>query len=705
MTALSSHKTEHLDEDVNHNADTENTGSVIPQPAKNSTVLLAGRYETICTIKSGAMGSIYRARDLRLDNIVAVKKMIFSSSNLDEERYAEERFMEEGRLLSELHHEGLPKVIDYFREADPETGQYSHYLVMTFIDGEDLDAMMVSREKKPYPAWEALAYLRQILDILSYLHSRIPPVIYRDLKPSNIMIDNGKAYLVDFGIARIFQPRQKGTAVGTPGYAAPEQYKGFAEPRSDLYSLGVVMHYICTGRDPEDGSRSPFSFEAPKALNPDIPQSLSDIIMSMVQIVPEKRPRSAEELLKTVSPSKKRTRAPGRQIPRAELVAAITAFILPVALCIIVTLLSLHYPESHGMRRTSVSYRKSVGTASDAVDRYSPAQAKKALKDMGIDCTGKSLIECVKNSDLVGAKLLLISGIDPDTEDSENIYTPLRHAIAKDNINMAAMLIARGANVNRTNNQMSTPLHCAAFKGNLPITKLLLSNGAALNIHDSQGATPLHMTADNGKREVAEYLISQGAEVDSTDLRGATPLHYAVTFNHKDVAQLLIAHGADVNSRDTNGATPIFYVKAPDMTELLVSKGADVKIRCGTLATPLHAASEGCPSEVLSILIDKGANIRAEDEKGRTPLHYALSDDPLKILISKGADISAKTKDGDTPLHSAAGRNATFALKALLEGGADINAINNEGRTPLSLARGKGHQDTVKILLEHGARE
>ena len=114
-------------------------GSASPdilQDAEKSMILLAGRYEILSTIKSGAMGNVFRARDTRLNCTVAVKKMIFTSSNPVEVQYAEERFMEEGRLLSELHHEGLPKVIDFFREADPETGQYSHYLVMTFIEGK-----------------------------------------------------------------------------------------------------------------------------------------------------------------------------------------------------------------------------------------------------------------------------------------------------------------------------------------------------------------------------------------------------------------------------------------------------------------------------------------------------------------------------------------------------------------------------------------
>lgn len=259
---------------------------------------LDARYEVISTIKSGAMGCVYRARDTRLNNIVALKKMHSSRMTPEDLQYAEKHFREEGEMLSTLHHGGLPKVIDYFTEDDPVTKSPAHYLVMTFIEGKDLDTIMDERGKRPFGVDEALDIFRQILSIFKYLHSRTPPVIYRDLNPRNVMIREGQVFLVDFGIARLFSPGQKGTAIGTPSYTAPEQYKGFAEPRSDLYSLGALMHYLLTGNDPEDASNTLFTFLPLRDLSPDVPRYLEGIIMSLVDIVPDRRPSSAADVMR-----------------------------------------------------------------------------------------------------------------------------------------------------------------------------------------------------------------------------------------------------------------------------------------------------------------------------------------------------------------------------------------------------------------------
>lgn len=279
----------------------------IPAPGGKTRIclLLDNRYEVLNVVKPGAMGCIYRARDTRLNNTVAIKKMFSSPESLVDQEYAEKRFEEEAKLLSALHHSGLPKVFDYFKETDPETQQLAHYLVMTFIEGSDFETIIKNRNRAPFPIDEAIAYFRQILLILNYLHTQKPPIIYRDLNPRNIMLSNGSIFMVDFGIARVFKPEKKGTAIGTPGYASPEQYKGEAEPRSDLFSLGVVMHYLLTGRDPEDSSQQIFKFQPIRQINPSVPEYLESIIMSLLSIVPDQRPRSAQEVIQTLNANKR----------------------------------------------------------------------------------------------------------------------------------------------------------------------------------------------------------------------------------------------------------------------------------------------------------------------------------------------------------------------------------------------------------------
>jgi formylglycine-generating enzyme required for sulfatase activity/tRNA A-37 threonylcarbamoyl transferase component Bud32 len=281
----------------------------------NTPDILVNRYEIISTIGSGAMGCVYKAKDTRLGNIVAVKQMLSSFTNPQEIQHAETRFKEEAKMLSALRHQGLPKVIDY-SDKEPSTGKPLHFLVMEFIEGKDLRTIIHERGQKPFPVDEVLDYFRQILDILHYLHTHIPPIVHRDLNPRNIMVQNGKIFLVDFGIAKLFNPQQKGTAIGTAGYAAPEQYKGAAEPRSDIFSLGAVMHYLVTGIDPEDASSKLFSFEQVRKANPSVPEYLDTLIVSMVDIVIDQRPQSAEALIKTLD-EKQQISAQSVQHPQA----------------------------------------------------------------------------------------------------------------------------------------------------------------------------------------------------------------------------------------------------------------------------------------------------------------------------------------------------------------------------------------------------
>ncbi|MHC9544717.1 MAG: protein kinase [Vulcanimicrobiota bacterium] len=261
--------------------------------ASSSLPLIQNRYEIEAKLKEGGMGCIYRARDLRLNTVVAVKKMLSRTVSAQEQRDAEMRFKREAELLSKLHHGGLPKVIDYFRDADPEKpSNNAHFLVMTFIEGKDLDTIIAAKNQKPFPADKVIDFARQILQILNYLHSQNPPVIYRDLNPRNIMVREGKIVLVDFGIARVFTPQKKATMIGTPGYAPIEQHKGYAEPRSDLYALGAVMHYLLTGQDPEDPGRPSFSFDLVKKINKSVPDWLEALIASLLEDRCDARPSS-----------------------------------------------------------------------------------------------------------------------------------------------------------------------------------------------------------------------------------------------------------------------------------------------------------------------------------------------------------------------------------------------------------------------------
>jgi serine/threonine protein kinase len=259
-----------------------------PTPSVRSSQppsLLKDRYQVLKKLGAGGYGTVYKAQDTEFGGrMVAIKEM--SQRELDGKDKAEaiEAFKKEAFMLAPLTHPNLPSIYDYFTENDRS------YLVMSFIEGETLEEYLNRSPGGKLPVDKVLMIGTQLASVLSYLHRRNPPIIFRDLKPANIMrILDGQIYLIDFGIARHFKVGQlKDTiALGSPGYAAPEQYgRAQSTPQTDVYSLGATLHHMLTGIDP---SENPFS-HAPLDL-PHHPQ-LSILISCMLDMDPRKRPAS-----------------------------------------------------------------------------------------------------------------------------------------------------------------------------------------------------------------------------------------------------------------------------------------------------------------------------------------------------------------------------------------------------------------------------
>jgi serine/threonine protein kinase, bacterial len=269
----------------------------VKQLAANT--VLNGRYEIVRRIGGGGMGAVYLAKDRNLgDAPRAVKEMVESHLDPAQHEKAIGDFKRESLLLTSLEHPCIPTIYDYF--YDDKLGRF--YLVMKYISGGDLASRMRAAvggrlDEKTVTDWGM-----QVADVLDYLHSRPKPIIYRDLKPANLMIDGntGRVMLIDFGIARWVSQQEKGvTAVGTMGYAPPELFSGRVQPASDVYSLGATMFHLMTGSDPQDNPLLIFDFTKnprPRQIAPSISSEMEMILMRTVEYKPEDRFRTAGDL-------------------------------------------------------------------------------------------------------------------------------------------------------------------------------------------------------------------------------------------------------------------------------------------------------------------------------------------------------------------------------------------------------------------------
>ncbi|MFN2501515.1 MAG: protein kinase [Pyrinomonadaceae bacterium] len=261
---------------------------------------LNGRYEIVRKIGGGGMGAVYLAKDLNLGGVErAVKEMVQSSIEEEQQKKAIEDFRRESMILSTLDHPSIPTIYDYF--YDEFEGRF--YLVMKYISGGDLASRLRAAPGGRIEELTVAEWALQITDVLAYLHGLPTTIVYRDLKPSNVMLDGktSRVMLIDFGIARsINQAQEKGvTAVGTMGYAPPELFSGQVEPRSDIYSLGSTMFHLLTGADPQNNPLLIFDFQKnprPRQINPQLSDQMERILMRSVEYSAESRFHSAEEM-------------------------------------------------------------------------------------------------------------------------------------------------------------------------------------------------------------------------------------------------------------------------------------------------------------------------------------------------------------------------------------------------------------------------
>lgn len=263
------------------------------------------------------MGTVYRARDTNFKAIrlVAIKEMISQINDPLVRKKIYLNYERESNILATLRHPTIPRIYDYFMHNERA------YLVMEYVLGRDLDDILADTTVF-FSESQVISWGIEICDVLHYLHSHQPePIIFRDIKPSNIMITpQNHVMLIDFGIAKLFDPQEKNTMIGTQGYSPPDQYRGEATPKVDIYALGATLHHLLTLRDPR--MEAPFSFaERPiKDINPSVSDEIIAVIDRALEYDPANRYETAEEMKQAlIAAGRKTGTLPDYMVPTASI--------------------------------------------------------------------------------------------------------------------------------------------------------------------------------------------------------------------------------------------------------------------------------------------------------------------------------------------------------------------------------------------------
>ncbi|KAF7705103.1 hypothetical protein HF521_020389 [Silurus meridionalis] len=321
-----------------------------------------------------------------------------------------------------------------------------------------------------------------------------------------------------------------------------------------------------------------------------------------------------------------------------------------------------------------------------------------------------------RKDDTKAAALLLQNDHNADVESkmmvnrtTESGFTPLHIAAHYGNINVATLLLNRGAAVDFRARNDITPLHVASKRGNSNMVKLLLERGARIDAKTKDGLTPLHCGARSGHEQVVEMLLDRGAHILSKTKNGLSPLHMATQGDHLNCVQLLLHHDVPVDDV-TNDYLTALHVAAHcghyKVAKVIVDKKANPNAKALNGFTPLHIACKKNRIKVMELLLKHGASIQAVTESGLTPIHVAAfmgHENIVTQLMNHGASPNTTNVRGETALHMAARAGQTGVVKYLVQNGTHVDAKSKDDQTPLHIASRLGKPDIVQLLLQHGA--
>lgn len=365
--------------------------------------VIDGKYEILKEIGRGGMSIVYLAMDKHLNKQWAVKEIRKKGSGKNDEIVVNS-LLAEANMMKKLDHPSLPRIVDIIDNG------ITIYVVMDYIEGESLDKIL--NEYGAQPEELVVGWAKQLCDALSYLHSQKPSIIYRDMKPANVMLKpEGNIKIIDFGIAREYKEQNLAdtTVLGTKGYAPPEQYSGQTDPRSDIFALGMTMHHLLTGVDPRNGE----PYAPVRQWNPELSEGIEIIIDRCVEPAAENRYQSCADLLYDLEHPELITKG-FKKKQRSKLISFISAIGLSIILAITGLVLNV--------TSTSVNNQDyDANIASSDPDNYFAAVEIYPNK---IDAYDK-LIEYYKNHDATNAEITKVGNTIESHADDLDLSDPL----------------------------------------------------------------------------------------------------------------------------------------------------------------------------------------------------------------------------------------------------------------------------------------
>ncbi len=561
-------------------------------------VILQKRYRVVGPLGRGGMGAVYEAFDERLTRTVALKE---TTAETEELRHA---FGREARLLANLRHPALPKVLDHFEEAG------GLFLVMEFIPGEDLGRLL--EEGRRFAPAEVLAWAGQLLNALQYLHGLDPPVFHRDIKPSNIKaVSPGHVVLLDFGLAKGRAGQMEGTGhtslLGySPAYSPLEQMQGAGtDGRSDLYSLGATLYHLLTGVRPPDAlaraaalvNGQPDPLRPPHSISQGVDAAVSAALIRAMALDIGSRPRTASEMREQlhgavpvvphtvpaaaedeatrvrVAPDRVETPATyyeprrrlGRrvevQVPEETWVAKRPAgtrrrgWVFGAAVLAGLAALSAGlYLSLPGGRTERVAPAKPPVIAGSPSPSATPtASPTRQPAGDGADLIGP---------DELAARERLAQKNIPLSEES------FTRAVEEGDTDAVELLLAAGLSPEVKDGAGRAALITAAARGRNHVSQELLRRGADVNARDADGSTALMQSALAGHQETTDVLLRSGADVNLSNNQGQTALILAAARGHADIVRKLLDRGARTSMKDRNGRDALMWAEVNGRSEV-----------------------------------------------------------------------------------------------------------------------------------------